>query len=83
MEFEGIGPGPMAEAHPGRHGGEVVALVRPNPRPALSQGGSLENPLCEGKQRQKWSTNLDENESRWTGFRFGAEIRAGGRRRYG
>lgn len=50
LEFEGIGPGPMAGRLLAGMGAEVTVLARPNPRLALAQGGATDNPLREGKQ---------------------------------
>ncbi|HSW18343.1 MAG TPA: CaiB/BaiF CoA-transferase family protein [Ramlibacter sp.] len=50
VEFEGIGPGPMAGRMLAGMGAEVTALARPNPRLALRLNQAQESPLREGKQ---------------------------------
>ncbi|WP_137921348.1 CaiB/BaiF CoA-transferase family protein [Hydrogenophaga sp. 2FB] len=49
VEFEAIGPGPVAGRILAGMGAEVTALVRPG-KPALNLGASIDNPLREGKQ---------------------------------
>ncbi|CAJ0895715.1 CaiB/BaiF CoA transferase family protein [Ralstonia flatus] len=51
VEFEGIGPGPLAGRMLADMGAEVIALVRSEPVAAAQQlGGAAENPLRRGKQ---------------------------------
>ncbi|MBS0612885.1 MAG: CoA transferase [Proteobacteria bacterium] len=51
VEFEGIGPGPLAAKMLADMGAEVIALVRAEPAAAVQQlGGTAENPLRRGKQ---------------------------------
>ena len=51
VEFEGIGPGPLAGRILADMGAEVVALVRPEPASATQQlGGTAENLLRRGKK---------------------------------
>ena len=50
VEFEGIGPGPMAARMLAGMGAEVVTLVRPQAGLSASLGSTADNPLREGKQ---------------------------------
>src|SRR5574343_87032 len=51
VEFEGLGPGPLAGRWLAQHGATVIALVRPGPAAVADQlGGGGPNPLREGKQ---------------------------------
>lgn len=50
VEFEGIGPGPMAGRILAGMGAQVTALTRPSVRPDLSASAGLKNPLREGKK---------------------------------
>ncbi|WP_454862600.1 CaiB/BaiF CoA transferase family protein [Paraburkholderia fungorum] len=51
VEFEGIGPGPLAARMLADMGAEVIALARPEPAIAAQRlGGAAENPLHRGKQ---------------------------------
>jgi alpha-methylacyl-CoA racemase len=51
VEFEGLGPGPLAGRWLAQHGATVIALVRPGPAAVAEQlGGGGPNPLREGKR---------------------------------
>lgn len=51
VEFEGIGPGPLAARMLADMGAEVTALARPEPAIAAQRlGGAAKNPLHRGKQ---------------------------------
>lgn len=51
VEFEGIGPGPLAARMLADMGAEVITLTRVEPAPAAQRlGGAVENPLRRGKQ---------------------------------
>ena len=50
VEFEGIGPGPMAGRILAGMGAQVTALVRPQAGLSGNLGASTDNPLREGKQ---------------------------------
>ncbi|WP_439687542.1 hypothetical protein MNJPNG_22395 [Cupriavidus oxalaticus] len=50
VEFEGIGPGPMAGRMLAGMGADVTVLVRPNARPAMKAAAGADHPLREGKR---------------------------------
>jgi alpha-methylacyl-CoA racemase len=50
VEFEGIGPGPVAGRILAAMGAEVTVVARPQPGAVQRMGGSGENPLRAGKQ---------------------------------
>ena len=51
VEFEGLGPGPLAGRWLAQHGARVIALVRPGASAVADQlGGGGDNPLRAGKQ---------------------------------
>jgi alpha-methylacyl-CoA racemase len=49
VEFEGIGPGPLAGRMLADHGAEVVAIVRPNKATLGNPVGDADDPLRRGK----------------------------------
>ncbi|MBQ0932677.1 CaiB/BaiF CoA transferase family protein [Ideonella alba] len=65
VEFEGLGPGPLAGRWLAQHGATVIALVRPGPAAVADQlGGSGPSPLREGKRIEPVNLKTPEGLAR-------------------
>nr|WP_174259938.1 CaiB/BaiF CoA-transferase family protein [Variovorax sp. PBL-E5] len=80
VEFEGIGPGPVAGRMLAAMGAEVTVLARPRERLALNLGADQDNPLREGKQVVTLDLKTPEGVTRALDCVAGADVLIEGNR---
>jgi len=80
VEFEGIGPGPLAGRMLAGMGAQVTALVRPVLSPAWAEGAELKNPLREGKEIVVCDLKSEEGLARARELVAGADVLLEGNR---